>query len=55
MALPLICLQYEDLVINFTLKPIQELFTIKDVIYDISTNDLSLNIYKHNDTNIFVI
>ena len=53
MALPLICLQYEDLVINFTLKPIQELFTIKDVIYDISTNDLSLNIYKHNDTNIF--
>ena len=53
MALPLICLQYEDLVINFTLKPIQELFTVKDVIYDISTNDLSLNIYKHNETNIF--
>ena len=53
MALPLICLQYEDLVINFTLKPIQELFTVKDVIYDISTNDLSLNIYKHNEANIF--
>jgi len=33
MALPLICLQYAELEINFTLRPIQELFTIKDIIY----------------------
>tara|TARA_B100000900_G_C20585942_1_gene719536 strand:- start:17 stop:1708 length:1692 start_codon:yes stop_codon:yes gene_type:complete len=32
MALPLICLQYAELEINFTLKPIEDLFTIKDVI-----------------------
>tara|TARA_X000000368_G_scaffold136929_1_gene107586 strand:- start:3056 stop:4756 length:1701 start_codon:yes stop_codon:yes gene_type:complete len=32
MALPLICLQYAELEINFILRPIQELFTIKDII-----------------------
>ena len=40
MALPLICLQYAELVITFKLRPIQELFTIKDVIYDTSTNPI---------------
>lgn len=39
MALPLICLQYAELEINFTLKPIQDLFTIKDVLYDLSYNN----------------
>jgi hypothetical protein len=34
MALPLICLQYAELEIHFTLKPIQSLFTIKDILYD---------------------
>ena len=38
MALPLICLQYAELEINFTLKPIQDLFTIKDIIDDTSYN-----------------
>jgi hypothetical protein len=38
MAFPLICLQYSNLVIDFTLRPLQELFTIKDVLYDISIN-----------------
>lgn len=39
MAIPLTCLQYAELEINFTLKPIQSLFTIKDVLYDISYNN----------------
>ena len=34
MALPLICLQYSELVIDFTLRPIIELYTIKDVLYE---------------------
>jgi hypothetical protein len=34
MALPLICLQYVELEIHFTLKPIQSLFTIKDILHD---------------------
>ncbi len=34
MALPLICLQYSELVIDITLRPVVELFTIKDVIYE---------------------
>ena len=38
MALPLICLQYAELEINFTLRPIQDLFTIKDILYDSSYN-----------------
>ena len=40
MALPLICLQYSELVIDFTLRPINELYTIKDVLYDISNNPI---------------
>ena len=36
MALPLICLQYAELEIDFTLRPLEELFTIKDVLTDIS-------------------
>ncbi len=43
MALPLICLQYDVLEIKFILRPISQLFTIKDVIYDVSAN--SKNIY----------
>ena len=38
MALPLICLQYSELEINFKLKPINYLFTVKDVNYDTTTN-----------------
>ena len=38
MALPLICLQYAELEINFTLRPIQDLFTIKDIIDNTSYN-----------------
>ena len=38
MALPLICLQYSDLVIDFTLRPIMELYTITDVLYNNSNN-----------------
>jgi hypothetical protein len=31
MAIPLVCLQYQELHINFTLRPIKELYTIKKV------------------------
>ena len=34
MALPLICLQYSELVIDFTLRPIMELYTIKDILHN---------------------
>jgi hypothetical protein len=43
MALPLICLQYDVLEIKFILRPISQLFTIKDVLYDVSAN--TENIY----------
>jgi hypothetical protein len=43
MAFPLICLQYSELVINFTLRPIMELFTIKDVLYTNSINPIPYN------------
>lgn len=39
MALPLICLQYAELEIEFTLKPIQSLYTIKDVLYEFDDNE----------------
>jgi hypothetical protein len=47
MAFPLICLQYSNLVIDFTLRPIYELFTIKDVLYDMSVNNLKINNYNN--------
>ena len=31
VALPLVCLQYSEVVIDITLRPIRELFTINDV------------------------
>ncbi len=37
MALPLICLQYSELFIDFTLRPINELYTIRDVLFDNTT------------------
>ena len=43
MALPLICLQYSEMEINFTLKPLVNLFTIKDVNYDLNSNIVSYN------------
>tara|TARA_Y100000768_G_C23965935_1_gene677856 strand:+ start:389 stop:2080 length:1692 start_codon:yes stop_codon:yes gene_type:complete len=43
MALPLICLQYSEMEINFTLKPLVNLFTIKDVNYDLNSNIISYN------------
>ena len=47
MAFPLICLQYSNLVIDFTIRPIQELFTIKDVLYDISVNTNKITNYNN--------
>ena len=44
MALPLICLQYSELVIDINFRPIEDLFTIKDVLYDNSNN--LINSYK---------
>lgn len=43
MAFPLICLQYSELVINFTLRPIMDLFTIKDVLYDNTIQNIPYN------------
>jgi hypothetical protein len=40
-ALPLICLQYAELEINFIFRPIEELFVIKDVLYDNSLNTIN--------------
>ena len=34
MSIPLICLQYAELEINFEINKLENLFTIKDVIYD---------------------
>jgi len=42
-ALPLVCLQYTELEINITFRPLVELFTIKDVIYDLSENVQNIN------------
>ena len=42
MAFPLICLQYSEFEIEFLLNPIEKLFTIKDVIYDFSNNNLNI-------------
>ena len=49
MALPLICLQYAELEINFKLRPIVELFTIKDVLYDLSSNPNNININNYDE------
>jgi hypothetical protein len=43
MALPLICLQYSEVFIDFTLRPIMELYTIKDVLYINSQNPIPYN------------
>jgi len=43
MALPLICLQYSEVFIDFTLRSIMELYTIKDVLYDNSINPIPYN------------
>ena len=42
-ALPLVCLQYTELEINITFRPLVELFTIKDVLYDLSENIENIN------------
>lgn len=42
-ALPLVSLQYTELEFIFTLRPLVELFTIKDVIYDLSSNTENIN------------
>jgi len=41
MALPLTCLQYAELEINFIFRPIHELYTIKDVLYDRSIKSVT--------------
>ena len=41
MAVPLCCLQYAEMEINFILNPIIKLFTIKDVEFDISLNRIN--------------
>jgi hypothetical protein len=51
MALPLICLQYSELVIDFTLRPINELYTIKEVLYDNSTNPIPYNNFPQIQAN----
>ena len=51
MAFPLICLQYSELVIDFTLRPIIELYTIKDVLYDNSLNITSYNNFPQIQAN----
>ena len=42
-SLPMICLQYTDLEIIFNFRPLVELFTIKDIIYDLSENPLKID------------
>lgn len=49
MALPLICLQYDVLEIKFILRPISQLFTIKDVLYDISANTENIYPLTYNE------
>jgi len=51
MALPLICLQYSELVIDFTLRPINELYTIKNVLYDNSRNPIPYNNFPQIQAN----
>jgi hypothetical protein len=51
MALPLICLQYSELVIDFTLRPINELYTIKEVLYDNSINLIPYNNFSQIQAN----
>lgn len=51
MALPLICLQYSELVIDFTLRPINELYTIKEVLYDNSINLIPYNNFPQIQAN----
>jgi hypothetical protein len=51
MALPLICLQYSDLVIDFTLRPINELYTIKNVLYTNSINPIPYNNFPQIQAN----
>ena len=46
MAIPLIALQYNELNINITLRPIKELFTIRDV-KDIEKDDNDKILYKY--------
>ena len=48
-AIPLVCLQYTDLEIHFTLRPIVELFTIKDVAYDIINNPLKIDTMHYDN------
>jgi hypothetical protein len=55
MAFPLICLQYSELVINFTLRPLMELFTIKDVLYDNSRNPIEYNNFPQIQANQNII
>ena len=56
MALPLICLQYSELEINFKLKPISHLFTVKDVTYD-TTNNINYDEIPriHANQNVFFL
>ena len=49
MALPLICLQYAELEINLKLRPLDQLFTIKDVLYNFSLNNQSININNYDE------
>jgi hypothetical protein len=51
MALPLICLQYSDLVIDFTLRPLIELYTIKNVLYDNTYNPIPYNNFPQIQAN----
>ena len=45
MALPLVCLQYAELEIEFILKPLQSLYTVKEVLYNFVDNKLKIGSY----------
>ena len=49
MALPLICLQYDVLEIKFILRPISQLFTIKNILYDVSANTENIYPLTYNE------
>ena len=51
MALPLICLQYSELFIDFTLRPINELYTIRDVLYSNTINPIPYNNFPYIQAN----
>lgn len=46
-AFPLTCLQYAELEINFILRPIEELFVIRDIVFDNSGLNIDYNDFPY--------